>query len=190
MRPWGRAGQPRLRPFSPTEPPATKYVHPTPSLSAHLQGLRGRPEDHIVWTFPEDMELHTALANLHAGKCWCGRPPARTRSWTDGGWACSRTHQSTWWKQFEFWHDVRTQVLDRDGWECAKCGLEMVTGAQVDHVVPVADGGSMWNRDNMQSLCAECHASKTAGDLRNRTAARRRKLAEGMRPLDHYAGSG
>lgn len=184
-------GRDKLRPFSLPETPATKYVHPTPSLSAHLQGLtRGRPEDHIIWTCPEGMDLQSALANLHSGKCWCGKPPARTRSWTDGGWACSRVHQRTWWKQFEFWHDVRLQILDRDGWECTKCGMELGAHAQIDHVVPVADGGSMWGRDNMQSLCAECHMSKTTDDLRRRTAERRRRAAAGTLPLEHYGGAG
>ena len=178
-----------LRPFSPARPAdGTKYVHPTPSLSAHLQGLRGRPEDHIVWTFPEGMDLQAALANLHAGRCWCGRPPAPRVQWTDGGWACSRDHQRVWWRQFEFWHDVRTSVLDLDGWECRACGAELGAGAQVDHITPVTDGGPMWDRDNMQSLCTECHVVKTAADYRNRTAEQRRRRPAGVQPLEHYGG--
>lgn len=188
MRSGGRARQPHLRPFSPAEPPAAKYVHPTPSLSAYLQGLRGRPEDHVVWAWPDGMELQAALQNLHAGRCWCGKPSAPRVQWTDGGWACSREHQRAWWKQFEFWHDVRTRVLNRDGWECRACGAELGAQAQVDHIVPVTDGGPMWDRNNLQSLCAECHVSKTAGDLRSRNAGRRRQRPAGVLPLEHYGG--
>lgn len=187
MRPGAGTRLPHLRPFSPPRPSATKYVHPTPSLSAHLQGLaRGRPEDHIVWTWPEGMELQTALGNLRAGRCWCGDPPAPRVQWTDGGWACSRDHQRTWWRQFEFWHDVRVRVLDRDGWECRMCGTDLGANAQVDHIVPVTDGGPMWDRGNMQSLCTECHVSKTAEDLRRRTVEARRRPPAGVRPLEHY----
>ena len=78
MRPPGARGRRshHVCPLTPTERSAstTKYVHPTPSLSAHLQGLKERPEDHIVWTWPDDMDLQTALRNLHDGKCWCGIP--------------------------------------------------------------------------------------------------------------------
>lgn len=41
---------------------------------------------------------------------------------------------------------------------------------EVDHVVPVALGGDMWNEKNLQVLCIDCHKEKTAKD--------RKKIAE------------
>lgn len=40
----------------------------------------------------------------------------------------------------------------------------------VDHVVPIVDGGARLDDDNLQSLCVECHARKTAQDLVRRQA--------------------
>jgi 5-methylcytosine-specific restriction enzyme A len=49
---------------------------------------------------------------------------------------------------------------------CAACkALGVVTVAEeVDHVVALANGGSDED-SNLQSLCAPCHAEKTAADL-------------------------
>ena len=178
----------KIHPFSPPISDGTMYVHPTPSLSAYLQGLvKGRPDDHIIWMWPEGIELQVALKNLHDGKCWCGRPPVPRVQWIDGGWECSRAHRHVWWQQFEFWHDVRIKVLDRDGWECVMCGTLLGRGAQVDHITPVTDGGSMWDMDNMQSLCTECHIVKTADDLSRRTAKQRRSRPADVLPLEYYS---
>ena len=40
----------------------------------------------------------------------------------------------------------------------------------VDHIVPIADGGEKLDEDNLQSLCQDCHARKTADDLVKRAA--------------------
>jgi 5-methylcytosine-specific restriction endonuclease McrA len=32
---------------------------------------------------------------------------------------------------------------------------------EVDHKVPIADGGDPWSKDNLQILCEECHKKKT-----------------------------
>ncbi len=181
-----------LLPFSsipspPTEKPGTKYTHTTPSLSAYLQGLRrDRVEDHIVWMYPEGVDLQSALKNLHAGKCWCGRDPVTTRNWTDNGWACSQEHQRIWWKQFEFWHDVRLRVLDRDGWTCCMCSVALSKQAQVDHIKSITDGGDMWDQNNMQSLCVQCHEAKTLADHKRRASIERQRRAEEMCKLDQY----
>lgn len=63
--------------------------------------------------------------------------------------------------------------------------MELGANAQVDHVTPVADGGAMWDRRNLQSLCVGCHESKTAAEHRRRIVERRRAAFE-MLPLEHY----
>lgn len=37
------------------------------------------------------------------------------------------------------------------------CGM----ASQVDHVVPVRDGGHPWDWANLQSVCQSCHSQKT-----------------------------
>ena len=64
------------------------------------------------------------------------------------------------------WERVRRRVLDQDGWRCRACGR--AGRLEVDHVVPVADGGEVWNPANLQTLCRQCHIRKTIGENRER----------------------
>ena len=57
------------------------------------------------------------------------------------------------------WAIVRRRVLDRDGWRCQKCGLP--GRLEVDHLTPLADGGGVYEPDNLQALCRPCHFAKT-----------------------------
>lgn len=36
----------------------------------------------------------------------------------------------------------------------------------MSHVTPIHKGGDPWALDNLQSLCGDCHATKTAGENR------------------------
>lgn len=60
------------------------------------------------------------------------------------------------------WNKIRLQVLDRDGWVCRKCGKS--GRLQVDHIVPLEDGGAIYDLLNCQSLCVPCHLEKTRGE--------------------------
>lgn len=42
---------------------------------------------------------------------------------------------------------------------CEHCGG---VANQVDHIVPIEDGGLPFDMDNLQSLCQRCHSAKTA----------------------------
>lgn len=44
--------------------------------------------------------------------------------------------------------------------ECQAKGM-VVAAAEVDHIVPLADGGTN-DDENLQSLCKSCHSRKTA----------------------------
>jgi len=37
---------------------------------------------------------------------------------------------------------------------------------KVIHIEPVAAGGDMWDEDNMQTLCEDCHKEKTKEDMK------------------------
>lgn len=51
-------------------------------------------------------------------------------------------------------------VAARQGWKCSACFQMLPAAYQIDHTVPLCDGGSD-NIDNCTAMCANCHASKT-----------------------------
>lgn len=65
------------------------------------------------------------------------------------------------------WGKARAYQL-REFPNCARCGQP---AREVDHVVPLADGGTD-HPANYQSLCHTCHAIKTAMENRERTRKR------------------
>jgi 5-methylcytosine-specific restriction protein A len=56
------------------------------------------------------------------------------------------------------WPSIRARVLARDRFACQSCGKR--SELEVDHIVPVARGGS-WELDNLWTLCKPCHGAKT-----------------------------
>ena len=63
------------------------------------------------------------------------------------------------------WYRLRRIVLSEQP-VCADCDNRM--SEEVDHIVPVEDGGPMWDRSNLQGLCHSCHSRKTNLDVRRR----------------------
>ena len=51
----------------------------------------------------------------------------------------------------------------RDHPLCAHCAAHGLTvaGTDVDHIIPLAHGGRLMDRANLQHLCAACHDQKT-----------------------------
>jgi hypothetical protein len=57
---------------------------------------------------------------------------------------------------------LRYEILSRDGEACCKCGRRPPdVELQVDHVIPVALGGSD-EPSNLQTLCKECNSGKSS----------------------------
>lgn len=55
---------------------------------------------------------------------------------------------------------LRHQVFQRDGYRCKECGAtNKQTRLHVDHIVPVAKGGTN-DISNLQTLCEECNMAK------------------------------
>jgi len=51
--------------------------------------------------------------------------------------------------------------------ECKK--VNKVTAAnEVDHIVPMSQGGEAWSLGNLQSLCKSCHSRKTMNEIHNK----------------------
>ena len=65
------------------------------------------------------------------------------------------------------WKTARRFALYRDeGW-CVICKEK--PAVLVDHIIEIKDGGSPYDPENLQSLCARCHAKKTADVAKTRT---------------------
>jgi len=66
------------------------------------------------------------------------------------------------------WSVFRLTVLRRDNWLCLDClAAGRVTSAlDVDHVIPLSQGGERLDATNCRSLCRACHRAKTAADHR------------------------
>ena len=63
------------------------------------------------------------------------------------------------------WVDLRQSVLDRDHYLCQYCkayGKLTPNSKTVDHIVPIAyDNSIMASKDNLATICRECHRLKT-----------------------------
>ena len=66
----------------------------------------------------------------------------------------------------------RHLAFERDEYKCQGCGFQCISfeessgkndprRASLDHVVPVGDGGAIYDIGNMQTLCSACHKKKT-----------------------------
>lgn len=71
-------------------------------------------------------------------------------------------------KEFNFFALAGAQqraVLERDGrWACCKCGDRCI---EIDHIIPVIEGGGCCGLINLRQLCRKCHG-KESGALRRR----------------------
>lgn len=64
---------------------------------------------------------------------------------------------------------VRTQQL-LDFPICKKCEEKDILkeAVQVDHIIPLEEGGEPYDPSNLQSLCFRCHVLKSASETRAR----------------------
>ena len=67
------------------------------------------------------------------------------------------------------WRVVRLRALDRDCWKCVIC--KRSGKLEVDHVIPLEDGGEMYELSGLQSLCRGCHISKTSKENQYRQSS-------------------
>lgn len=68
------------------------------------------------------------------------------------------------------WKRIRLEVLAEEPL-CRHCSRkDIVAMAQeVDHIVPLWEGGDEYERSNLQPLCIECHKIKTAIEAKRRS---------------------
>lgn len=66
------------------------------------------------------------------------------------------------------WRRKRDQVLQRDKGLCQPCMQQgrISPATQVDHIIPVAEGGTCAD-SNLQAICKACHDVKTQAEAQN-----------------------
>jgi 5-methylcytosine-specific restriction endonuclease McrA len=89
------------------------------------------------------------------------RGVARGRAHARAGYA-SRIYSSKRWLLTRRRKLARTPI-------CEAC--DEVLATEVDHVVPIEDGGEPWAEANLSSLCSPCHGRKTMKEVRAREYA-------------------
>lgn len=155
-----------------------------PSIAAYVQGLQKRPASHWVWHMPDGVDLQTALRNLHDCLCWCGKRRGRNT------YGCCESHTNEFGKAVEYWRDVQHNVRYAQNNTCEKCKKDVYHrdyDLAVDHIVPIIDGGSPWDRTNLQLLCSDCHGKKTGTEATTRARVRSiRKRQEKHRILTDF----
>ena len=71
--------------------------------------------------------------------------------------------QSRYWAGIDRgrWARVRRAVLRRDGWlcQCGEAGPHY--GNEVDHILPLHEGGAAYDLDNLRVLNRRCHIEIT-----------------------------
>lgn len=71
---------------------------------------------------------------------------------------------------------ARKQVFKRDRGVCALCRYDSAASSfvwEMDHIVPVVEGGGSCGLENLRTLCVPCHRAVTA-ELKRRLAESRR----------------
>lgn len=63
------------------------------------------------------------------------------------------------------WYWVRKDILKRDKYTCSICKTRLRKKyLDVDHIIPVQMGGKIFEKENLRTLCKECHKSKSKLD--------------------------
>jgi len=69
----------------------------------------------------------------------------------------------------------KKRVAASNGWRCGVCSSLLNATYQIDHIVPLWQGGPD-TIDNCQSLCSGCHAWKTQEEAIQRSTKRIRSM--------------
>lgn len=80
------------------------------------------------------------------------------------------------------WQAVRTQILERDQHQCQFRGPRCKgIATQVDHIVPLSEGGARLEHSNLRAICSTCNAG--------RQNTRNVELAKALERSDAAAGT-
>lgn len=73
-------------------------------------------------------------------------------------WLKNKEHEKIY--NLQRWRKMRKAIIEAD----PVCSVVNCTRPAffLDHIIPISNGGSVWDRDNLQGLCKSCNAKKTA----------------------------
>ena len=74
--------------------------------------------------------------------------------------------------------DQKRQVAAAQKWTCGHCANLLNAAFEIDHIVPLENGGEDDILTNAQALCSNCHSLKTQRERVDRIARARKRLAE------------
>lgn len=102
---------------------------------------------------------------------WCGVAlTGRRTSWCSDACAARRWDFDP--------NTLRSRVLQRDaGKPCPLCGADRYFG-EVDHTVPIIEGGEPWDLSNLRKICDACHKIETRALAGRRAQHRRESVSE------------
>lgn len=93
------------------------------------------------------------------------------------------------------WRQTRKAQLEREPL-CRHCKAKgrVTVATDVDHIVPLEDGGSRFDPSNVQSLCTEHHKAKTSAENYTRRTGKPPRIRDvdpatgyPLDPLHHWA---
>lgn len=69
------------------------------------------------------------------------------------------------------WFEKRDYIIGRDKDLCQECLRQGIINGlckynrHIDHIIPVSEGGAIYDNNNLQLLCKKCHNKKTAKEI-------------------------
>lgn len=85
-------------------------------------------------------------------------------------------------KRQRFSAQARFRIVHDQDFKCALCHYKIPVDFNIDHVVPLWDGGTN-DRSNLQGVCVACHGAKTETEARARCERKRRQRRSVMYKL-------
>lgn len=130
------------------------------NLRHHFEATRearaGKQLAELIEAVAVHIENHPSLWNWGDGEGGYVRH-LLTRSFTDHGLIAAQVVAKEPGPRRPVSPGLRRRVHERDEYRCVVCGTYL--DLQVDHILPVARGGTN-DFDNLQTLCGPCNASK------------------------------
>jgi 5-methylcytosine-specific restriction endonuclease McrA len=128
--------------------------------SSGVPGKRVR-SDSLGWFLDAGRRRTLARRERRCAECWAPLESPRATY-------CSEMCRWRFHGRY-FWDSARVAVFRRDHYTCQAChARRRRRDLEVDHIVEIARGGPSLDYANLQTLCRECHRTKTRQFLRGR----------------------
>ncbi|WP_078889765.1 HNH endonuclease [Streptomyces sp. NRRL S-1813] len=101
-------------------------------------------------------------------------------------WAGRDDKQARYGVSSGTWRKLKRRVAQRDNGCCYSCGAAQPEdlnepGHVLDHITPIAEGGSTTSMDNLGLLCTDCDTIKSRAEAQRGTQRARARRARGQR---------